>query len=177
MHKTARQRHVLDILSEQGQASITELAEKLQVSADTIRRDLTDLENQGLAQKNHGGAIALNLSAMNRQGRNTLLPETKQRLGKQVALQVPAGSTLFLDAGSTVMAVASFLRGPLTVITTSLDIAQHFSDREDVELILLGGNGTSSSACLPEAPRCRCCPVIGQISPSSGRAPFMPNSV
>ena len=137
MHKTARQRHVLDILSEQGQASITELAEKLQVSADTIRRDLTDLENQGLAQKNHGGAIALNLSAMNRQGRNTLLPETKQRLGKQVALQVPAGSTLFLDAGSTVMAV--FLRGPLTVITTSLDIAQHFSDREDVELILLGG--------------------------------------
>ena len=76
MHKTARQRHVLDILSEQGQASITELAEKLQVSADTIRRDLTDLENQGLAQKNHGGAIALNLSAMNRQGRNTLLPET-----------------------------------------------------------------------------------------------------
>lgn len=42
MHKTARQRHVLDILSEQGQASITELAEKLQVSADTIRRDLTD---------------------------------------------------------------------------------------------------------------------------------------
>ena len=107
MHKTARQRYVLDILSEQGQASITDLAEKLQVSADTIRRDLTDLENQGLAQKNHGGAIALNLSAMNRQGRNTLLPETKQRLGKQVAQQVPPGSTLFLDAGSTVMAVAT----------------------------------------------------------------------
>lgn len=68
MHKTARQKYVLDIISEQGQASITELAERLQVSADTIRRDLTDLENQGLAQKNHGGAIALNLSAMNRRG-------------------------------------------------------------------------------------------------------------
>ena len=47
MHKTARQKYVLDIISEQGQASITELAEKLQVSADTIRRDLTDLENKG----------------------------------------------------------------------------------------------------------------------------------
>ena len=89
MHKTARQRYVLDLLSEQGQASITDLADKLQVSADTIRRDLTDLENQGLAQKNHGGAIALNLSAMNRHNRNTLLPETKQRLGKQVAQAVP----------------------------------------------------------------------------------------
>ncbi|MBA7853879.1 DeoR/GlpR transcriptional regulator [Enterobacter sp. RHBSTW-00901] len=139
MHKTARQKYVIDILSEQGQASITELAEKLQVSADTIRRDLTDLEKQGLAQKNHGGAIALNLPAMDRQDRNTLLPETKQRLGKRVAESVPAGSTLFLDAGSTVMAVARFLKGPLTVITPSLDIAQHFSDREDIGLILLGG--------------------------------------
>lgn len=139
MHKTARQKYVLDIISDQGQASITELAEKLQVSADTIRRDLTDLEAQGLAQKNHGGAIALDLSAMNRQGRNTLLPETKQRLGKRVAQRIPADSTLFLDAGSTVMAVATFLRGPLTIITTSLDIAHLFSDRADIELILLGG--------------------------------------
>ena len=51
MHKTARQKYVLDIITEQGQASINELAERLQVSADTIRRDLTDLEKQGLAQK------------------------------------------------------------------------------------------------------------------------------
>ena len=139
MHKTARQKYVLDIITEQGQASITELADRLQVSADTIRRDLTDLEKQGLAQKNHGGAIALNLSTMNRVSRNTLLPEIKQRLGKQVAQCVPAGSTLFLDAGSTLLAVASFLQGPLTLITPSLDIAQQVSDRDDIDLILLGG--------------------------------------
>lgn len=139
MHKTARQKYVLDIITEQGQASITELAERLQVSADTIRRDLTDLEKQGLAQKNHGGAIALNLSTMTRVSRNSLLPEIKQRLGKQVAQCVPAGSTLFLDAGSTLLAVASFLQGPLTIITPSLDIAQQVSDREDIDLILLGG--------------------------------------
>lgn len=139
MHKTARQKYVLDIITEQGQASITELAERLQVSADTIRRDLTDLEKQGLAQKNHGGAIALNLSTMTRVSRNTLLPEIKQRLGKQVAQCVPAGSTLFLDAGSTLLAVASFLQGPLTIITPSLDIAQQVSDREGIDLILLGG--------------------------------------
>ncbi|EPT0779051.1 DeoR/GlpR family DNA-binding transcription regulator [Enterobacter hormaechei] len=139
MHKTARQKYVLDIITEQGQASITELADKLQVSADTIRRDLTDLAKQGLAQKNHGGAIALNLSTMTRASRNTLLPEIKQRLGKQVAQCVPAGSTLFLDAGSTLLAVASFLQGPLTLITPSLDIAQQVSDRDDIDLILLGG--------------------------------------
>lgn len=139
MHKTARQKYLLDIISENGQVSISELVDRLQVSADTVRRDLTDLQKQGLAQKNHGGAIALDLSAMNRQGRNALLPKTKQRLGKMVAEKIPAGSTIFLDAGSTVLAVASHIKKPMTVITPSLDIAQHFSDRADIQLILLGG--------------------------------------
>ena len=139
MHKLARQKHILDRLSETGQLSISELVDALQVSADTIRRDLSELENQGVLQKSHGGAIALNVPAMTRQGRNALLPGTKQRLGQQVAARIPSGSTLFLDAGSTLLAVASQLKGPMTVITASLDIAQHFSDREDVELILLGG--------------------------------------
>ena len=139
MHKTARQKYLIDILSEKGQITISELVDRLQVSADTLHRDLSDLEKQGLAQKNHGGAIALNLSAMNRQNRNTLLPDTKKRLGKMVAEKIPGGSTLFLDAGSTVLAVATQIQGPMTVITPSLDIAQHFSTRADIQLILLGG--------------------------------------
>ena len=139
MHKTARQKYLIDILSEKGLITISELVDRLQVSADTLRRDLSDLEKQGLAQKNHGGAIALNLSAMNRQNRNTLLPDTKKRLGKMVAEKIPGGSTLFLDAGSTVLAVATQIQGPMTVITPSLDIAQHFSTHADIQLILLGG--------------------------------------
>jgi len=139
MHKTARQKYLIDILSEKGQITISELVDRLQVSADTLRRDLSDLEKQGLAQKNHGGAIALNLSAMNRQNRNTLLPDTKKRLGKMVAEKIPGGSALFLDAGSTGLAVATQIQGPMTVITPSLDIAQHFSTRADIQLILLGG--------------------------------------
>lgn len=140
MHKIARQRYLLDLLSEQGQASVTELAERMQVSADTVRRDLTDLERQGLAQKNHGGAIALNLPEMPRQARDTLLVQTKQRLGRAVAAEIPAGSTLMLDAGSTVLEVARALSVPATVITASLDIAQCLSDRQDIQLILLGGS-------------------------------------
>ncbi len=68
MHKLARQKHILDRLSETGQLSISELVAELQVSADTIRRDLSDLEQQGVLQKSHGGAIALNVPAMTRQG-------------------------------------------------------------------------------------------------------------
>lgn len=51
MHKLARQKHILDRLSETGQLSISELVAELQVSADTIRRDLSDLEQQGVLQE------------------------------------------------------------------------------------------------------------------------------
>jgi DeoR/GlpR family transcriptional regulator of sugar metabolism len=51
MHKLARQKHILDWLSETGQLSISELVDALQVSADTIRRDLSELENQGVCRK------------------------------------------------------------------------------------------------------------------------------
>ena len=66
MHKAARQRHLLDLLSERGQAAVAELAGAIGVSVDTVRRDLADLERQGLAQKHHGGAIALEPSDMPR---------------------------------------------------------------------------------------------------------------
>jgi DeoR/GlpR family transcriptional regulator of sugar metabolism len=106
MHKLARQKHILDRLSETGQLSISELVEGLQVSADTIRRDLSELEKQGVLQKSHGGAIALNVPAMTRQGRNALLPRPSSAWVSR-SPRASLGSTLFLDAGSTVLAVAA----------------------------------------------------------------------
>lgn|GEM_PF-117377 len=140
MHKAARQQQLLKLLSEKGQISIAQLSAMLEVSVDTVRRDLLDLEQQGLAQKNHGGAISLDVASMARTVRSGLLSATKRRLGEAVAAQIPMGSTLVLDAGSTVLAVATALRGPARVITASLDIAQCLSDRPDIELILLGGS-------------------------------------
>jgi len=139
MHKVARQRLLLDILGQHGQAGVSELAEKMGVSTDTVRRDLTELEQQGLAQKNHGGAIALDLARMKRHQRDQVLPDIKQQLGRAVARYIPANSTIMLDAGSTTLAVARALLYPATVITTSLDIAHCLSDRDDIELILAGG--------------------------------------
>jgi DeoR family glycerol-3-phosphate regulon repressor len=61
MHKTARQKYIIDIISENGQASISDLVETLHVSADTIRRDLSDLEKQGWRRKTTG-AQSLSIS-------------------------------------------------------------------------------------------------------------------
>jgi len=139
MHKTARQKFLMELLMKDGQASINSLVEKLQVSADTVRRDLAELEKKGLAQKNHGGAVALNLSAMSRTERSALIPEVKLSIGRAVVEKIPSGSTIFLDAGSTLFGIATLLSGPMTVITSSLDIAYHLSDKPEIELILLGG--------------------------------------
>ena len=80
MHKLARQKHILDRLSETGQLSISELVAELQVSADTIRRDLSDLEQQGVLQKSHGGAIALNVASWpGRSGRAAEKPRRGHR--------------------------------------------------------------------------------------------------
>ena len=88
MHKLARQKHILDRLSETGQLSISELVAELQVSADTIRRDLSDLEQQGVLQKSHGGAIALNVPAMTRQGGKASPPQTQHRPGQREGARI-----------------------------------------------------------------------------------------
>ena len=139
MHKTARQKFLMELLMKEGQADINSLVEKLQVSADTVRRDLAELEKKGLAQKNHGGAVALNLSVMSRTERSALIPDIKLNLGRLVAEKIPAGSTIFLDVGSTLLGIATLLTGPMKVITSSLDIAYCLSDKPEIELILLGG--------------------------------------
>ncbi|QHM76303.1 Glycerol-3-phosphate regulon repressor [Mixta theicola] len=144
MHKAARQQALLALLSEQGQSSVAQLSQALRVSVDTVRRDLNDLQQQGLAQKNHGGAIALDVPVMSRAARSTLLNATKQRLGRAVAAQIPPGATLMLDAGSTLLAVAEALTVPARVITASLDVAVVLSQRPQIELILLGGQWDSA---------------------------------
>lgn len=114
---------------------------------------------------------------MTRRGRNALLTQTKQRTGQQVAARIPSGSTLFLDAGSTLLAVAAQLKGPLTVITASLDIAQLFSDRADIQLILLGGQWDSKQRLFAGSATCRWSPATGPISPFSAPARSMPGWV
>lgn len=85
-----------------------------------------------------------------------------------------SGSTLFLDAGSTLLAVAAQLKGPLTVILASLDIAQLFSDRADIQLILLGGQWDSKQRLFAGSATWRWSPATGPISPFSAPARSMP---
>ena len=82
-----------------------------------------------------------------------------------MAAQIPPGSTLMLDAGSTLLAVAQALRGPATVITASLDIAQCLSDRPEINLILLGGQWDARQRLFAGSATWRCWNATARISP------------
>lgn len=136
----ARHREIIALLVNEGSVKVRGLAEQLEVSDDTIRRDLEALEKQGVLQKTHGGAVSLDVPRMAREPRARVASEAKAKIGEAAAATIAAGQTLIMDAGQTVLEAARRLPiGPLTVITQSLDVAQVLSERTDIRLILIGG--------------------------------------
>ncbi|GAA1349373.1 DeoR/GlpR family DNA-binding transcription regulator [Streptomyces beijiangensis] len=133
----------LRLVQGSGQASVSELAQRLGVSEMTVRRDLDALERQGLVRRVHGGAVA-NRAREEGAGFNVREPweaATKDRLGARVAATVEPGSRVLLDAGTTTVHVAEHLaaRGPLTVAVLSLQAAVVLADRPGIELLVVGG--------------------------------------
>lgn len=140
MNTVERQQALVDWLADRGRASVAELAARFGVSDDTVRRDLAALSEEGVVQKVHGGAVALDVPSMGRPGRSRVLAPVKWALGQAAAALVEPGMTLMLDTGDTVLAVAlSLPEGPLTVVTPSLDVAQALAPRADITLVLAGG--------------------------------------
>lgn len=135
-----RHRKIIAVLVEDGSVKVKTLAANLNVSDDTIRRDLEALEAQGFLQKTHGGAVSLDVPRIERIPRARIASEAKQRIGAAAATMVAGGETIIFDAGQTVLEAARRLpMGSFTVITHSLDVALILSDRPGVRLIAVGG--------------------------------------
>jgi len=142
-----RQRRVLELLREKKSAQLDELAEALDVSTSTIRRDLETMERRGQVQRTHGGAVFLDdqgpridRPTLALASRMTEQTAAKRTIGQVVAEMVQPGMTLLLDGGSTVIVAADAITArPLQVLTNSISIANRFKDDEQVELTLLGG--------------------------------------
>ena len=137
-----RQARILDELQRHGRVEVSALAALLEVSEDSVRRDLRALSDAGHLQKTHGGAVLLDPARMAWADRADVAAAAKDAIAAAAAAAdlVAPGDTVVLDAGSTVLAFARALRvRPLSVITNSLDIALHFEADDDVQLTLTGG--------------------------------------
>ena len=124
-----------------GRVSAQELAQKFAVSEDTVRRDLREMSARGECERVYGGALLISGTTVPLKTRMTLMTERKAAMGQAAAALLQDGMTVFLDAGSTNLAIAKHLGADarLTIITNTPDIAAELTGRNGVELILIGG--------------------------------------
>jgi DeoR family transcriptional regulator of aga operon len=147
--RTERMRLVLALLHERSSISVVELEEHLGVSAATLRRDIADLDEQGLVLRTHGGVRELDSRReIPVRLRSTRSRHTKQLIARRAVELLPAGPhALALSGGTTTAEVARELRyrEGLTIITNSLTIASECAARPRLKVIITGGVVRQSS--------------------------------
>jgi DeoR/GlpR family transcriptional regulator of sugar metabolism len=147
MEQVERRNIIVEIIRRQGRISIEEICQHFEVSEMTARRDLQDLDRNGLLRRVHGGAV----SSFGRsfepgyQMRASNNIDAKVAIGKKAAELVADGDSIALDVGTTTLEVARALKNhhSLTILTASLPIAfeliSNHSVGTDIRLILTGG--------------------------------------
>ncbi len=138
-----RREEILEILNKNKSVTVEELATELFVSGATIRRDLRDMEKQGLIKRSHGGAMAFKSSAEEtafaiRQQQNII---AKKSIAKLASKLIKNGDSVFIDSSSTVGAVVPLLNNfqYLSVTTTGLRNALLLSETNNVKIYIAGG--------------------------------------
>lgn len=138
----ARWRKLRGLLRERGILRVEELAAELGVSPATVRRDLAALESAGDVRRIHGGAVAP--EARDEEplfdDKTSMAAQEKQRIAEAALTLIRPRDIVYLDGGSTVLALARLLTAhtQLTVVTNSLRVAQVFSSGGP-RMILTGG--------------------------------------
>jgi DeoR/GlpR family transcriptional regulator of sugar metabolism len=154
-----RHQKLLELLRERRTMQLEPLAEAVGVSVSTVRRDLEALEEQGVVERTHGGAVYRGPQQHSIVFADRLQErvDQKQAIGRRAARWVQPHMTVLLDGGSTVYHTAERIDArPIQVVTSSLAIAQLFADDEQVELMVIGGNLYPRSGVMvgPIATRC-----------------------
>lgn len=145
MYAEERQQAIVNVISQRGRMSVNDLSQQFEVTTETVRRDLSTLEQMRLVRRVHGGAVASDAITMLETAlgeRDESRAEQKDRIAAAAAAQVPPGdATVLLDAGSTTGRLADQLPadGRLTVFTNSVVAAQRMAAKPGLEVHLLPG--------------------------------------
>ncbi|NVN04241.1 DeoR/GlpR transcriptional regulator [Asaia spathodeae] len=139
---TPRHRQIVALVQAHGFMSNEDLAQRLGVTVQTIRRDLNALAETGHVARYHGGASPTSSTENIAYGeRQTLHSRAKDAIGACAAALIPDGSSLFINIGTTTEAFARALTGhrDLHIITNNLHVAVALSPRRDFRTVLAGG--------------------------------------
>jgi DeoR/GlpR family transcriptional regulator of sugar metabolism len=138
-----RREQIRNILLERKSVTVAETADYFQVSTETIRRDFDVLQRCGFLDKTYGGAsIKERVSnTVPQQIKSGILVETKRRIAKQAAVFLNPNDSIFLDHSTTVYELCREIENiPLTVMTNSIFVINHFAHNPLIKLVIPGGN-------------------------------------
>src|SRR6201989_2737659 len=143
----ARRSAIADLLRDSGVITVTEVESRFGVSPMTARRDLAELERQGIARRTHGGAVLPSISAQEDSfaQRLEVATEAKSQLAEAAVALLSPRETVFLDSSSTAYFVARRiveLGIGVTVITHRLPVMGAVAARETPNVSLIGVGGT-----------------------------------
>lgn len=138
-----RHHYILEQLKMIGYVKVVDLAEQLDVSAATIRKDLTLLENKNLLHRTHGSASLLrsNVIDLPVQEKSSLNADKKRAIARAANALIQDGDSILLTSGSTIETFAKFLspKGILNVVTPSIRVGVYLSEKEGLNIMMLGG--------------------------------------
>jgi DeoR family glycerol-3-phosphate regulon repressor len=137
-----RQKEILELARKEGMVTVDGLAELYDVTVQTIRRDLTELAENGLLERVHRGAV-IPSGVMNivYRERRRLNEKGKKAIAVACAASIPDGASVFMNIGTSTEAVAHELldHDNLLVVTNNMNIANTLSANQSCEIILTGG--------------------------------------
>ena len=142
MYTEERRQEIALVVRQDGRGDVAELADRFEVTPETIRRDLTDLERHGILRRVHGGAIPIERFRAEPAiaEKTEAMAKEKTRIASAALAFVPDHGTVLLDAGTTTLALAQvFPDRELTVFTNAMQVGLALTPRRSLQLYLIGG--------------------------------------
>ena len=141
MMKAERQEQILRKIDANGRVVVTDYAKELGVTEATLRKDLQELDDRGLVQRVHGGAMKPDTELSRFENRVDLGKDVKTKLAAAAMNEIAENRVIFIDGGSTnYLAAPAFPRDYAgTIITNSPAVALWMSDYDNVEVNMLTG--------------------------------------
>ncbi len=139
---SGRQRSIMEFIREYGSVQVDDLSAHLQVTPQTIRRDLNQLYDMELLERTHGGAVIRNSDENLGYGaRKILMADEKTAIAKLTAQIISDNDSMFINLGTTTERVAEFLvdRKGILVITNNINVASTLWPSHGIEVMIAGG--------------------------------------
>lgn len=147
MLKAERQQVIVNEVRIHNKVLFTDIAELLNVSVDTIRRDIKELSVTKKLKKVHGGAISLGFNNYQVENQEIYELENKSRIARKAITLLRNGQVILISGGTTNMEIARMIPPNLkiTCFTPSLPVAVQLMAKSDVDVILIGGKLSKDS--------------------------------